>query len=245
MIRPQNISFGDWVIIKSYHPLKLKRILKKVNNHYPIQYLIGHVNFCGTKIIVNKKVLIPRFETELLVDKCLKYFEKSKKKLEVLEIGTGSGCIAISLFKALQAKITAVDISKKALKVAKKNAKLNQAKIHFLYQDILKSKINGDYDLIISNPPYIDLGETVDDKTKYEPKIALYAKQKGLAFYEEIIKKAVGHINPKGLIAFEIGSGQGQKVKSIAERYFDNCEITVEKDFSNKDRYLFIYNSKL
>ncbi len=216
---------------------------EKVLNGYPIQYLIGYVNFYGYKINVNESVLIPRYETELLVEKTIKYINKIfNKKVSILDIGTGSGCISIVLNKEINANLTASDISDKALEIAKYNAKENKANIKFIKSDILND-IKEKFDVIISNPPYIDPNEKIMDMVdKYEPHEALYASNNGLYFYEEILKNAKNNLNDKFIIAFEIGYLQGEKIKSIAELYFKDCKILIEKDYSNRDRYLFIIN---
>ena len=216
---------------------------EKVLNGYPIQYLIGYVNFYGYKINVNKNVLIPRFETELLVDKTIKYIKKVfNDKVNILDIGTGSGCVSIALNKEISSDITACDISDKALEVAKNNAKVNNCKIDFIKSDIYENVTNK-YDVIISNPPYIDKTEKVMEIVdKYEPHEALYASNSGLYFYEEILKDAKKHLNNKFIIAFEIGWWQGNLISSIAKSYFKDSKISIEKDYSGRDRYIFIIN---
>ena len=216
---------------------------RKLLTGYPIQYLIGYVNFYGYKININEDVLIPRYETELLVEKTIKYINNIfNKRVNILDIGTGSGCISIALNKEINANVTAVDISSKALKVARNNAKINNSKVRFIKSDIY-DEINEKYDVIISNPPYIDTKDKVMDIVdKYEPHEALYASNNGLYFYEEIIKNARKYLNDKFIIAFEIGYEQGNSIRSIAESYFKDSKILIEKDYSDKDRYLFIIN---
>ena len=212
-------------------------LLKK----YPIQYLIGYVNFYGYKIYVNKNVLIPRYETELLVEKTIKYAKKMfNEKVNILDLGTGSGAIAVALNKELNSSVTGVDISKKALKIASKNVIDNNCDVELINGNLF-NKIKGTYDIIISNPPYISKDEKIMDCVdKYEPHLALYAKDNGLYFYKEILKKAKKYLNKKYIIAFEIGWWQGELIKNIAKKYFDEKKITIEKDYSGKDRYLFI-----
>ncbi len=208
---------------------------------YPIQYLIGYVNFYGYKINVNKNVLIPRYETEYLVEKTVNYCKKMfDKQIYILDIGTGSGAIAIVLNKELSSNVTASDISEDAIEVAKNNAKENNASINFVNSDIF-SNIKGKYDVIISNPPYIFEDEKIMDSVeKYEPHIALYAKQNGLYFYEEILKNSKKYLNDRFIVAFEIGWWQGNLIFDIAKKYFKDSIITIEKDLSGKDRYIFI-----
>lgn len=221
---------------------KLDEGLKKLEKGYPVQYIVGNVDFFGNIIKVNKNVLIPRFETELLVDKTINYIkEKFKNEIKILDIGTGSGCIAIALKKKINALVNAVDISIEALEVAKENASLNNTEINFFQSDIF-SNVNGKYDVIISNPPYISYDEQIDDIVKNnEPHTALYANNEGLEFYEKILENADKHINVPGLIAFEIGQNQGKKIKALAKKYFPNSIISIEKDLTGKDRYVFLW----
>lgn len=215
----------------------------KLLNGYPIQYLIGYVNFYGYKINVNENVLIPRFETELLVEKTIKYINKMfNKKINILDLGTGSGCISVALYKKLYSNITACDISKSALEMAKNNAKLNNCNINFIKSNLFEN-IKDKFDVIISNPPYISLNEKIMEVVdKYEPHEALYASDNGLYFYKEILKNANKYLNKKFIIAFEIGWWQGNFIKSIAESYFKSSNIIIEKDYTNRDRYIFIIN---
>lgn len=208
---------------------------------YPIQYLIGYVDFYGYKINVNEDVLIPRYETEYLLEKVINISKKIfSDKINILDIGTGSGAISIVLKNELNSNVTACDISKKALNVAINNAKINNSSIKFIESDIF-SNINDKFDIIISNPPYISSDEVIMDSVKkYEPNLALYAPKDGLYFYEEILKDARKYLNDKFIIAFEIGWWQGNLICDIAKRYFSDSVIRIEKDLTDRDRYLFI-----
>lgn len=243
MKRPDNISSCDWKLLQSKYS-NMENVIKKIKQNYPIQYLIGYVDFFDNKIEVNKNVLIPRFETETLVEKTLSYIEKLKlKKSSVLEIGTGSGCISIALKNEIDSlEITAMDISSEALKLAKKNAKSNKVKINFIIKNLFKFNLLNKYDILISNPPYIKMGEKIDPKTDYEPKIALYADETGNNFYEKIFEVALKCLNPKHLITLEIEETQGKELKSMAKKYFPTDKIVIEKDLPGKDRFLFIYS---
>lgn len=245
MNKPSFINKNDWdLLCKKYKEKKLKKIIRKVNKNYPVQYLIGNVSFYGYEIVVNKKVLIPRFETEGLVEKTLEYLKKyDMEESSVLDIGTGSGCISVALKKELPTlSITALDKSNKALSVASLNFKKHKLNINTIHKNILRYKPINKYNLIISNPPYIAYDEKIDPKTKYEPQIALYAKNKGLYYYEHIIKKSKVMLEEKNIIAFEIGETQGKVLKDMAREYYPNAKISVEKDLSSRDRYLFIIN---
>ncbi len=216
---------------------------KLLKDNYPIQYLIGYVNFYGYKINVNKNVLIPRYETEYLVEKTIGYANKIfNKKINVLDLGTGSGCIAIALSKNINSDVIGIDISDKALEVARLNAYKNNINIKFIKNDMLNN-IKDKYDLIISNPPYISKDEVIMEMVdKYEPHEALYAPNNGLYYYESILKNISNNLNNKFLIAFEIGYTQAKDIKDIINKYLNNVNIIVEKDLSGKDRYIFITN---
>lgn len=215
------------------------RLLGKI----PVQYIVGEVDFYGNIIKVNKSVLIPRFETELLVNKTIDYINKLfDKKVYILDIGTGSGCIDVALLKNINCNITSVDISNDALNVAKQNFILNNVDVNLIQSDIF-SNVTNKYDVIISNPPYISVNEPIQDMVKNsEPSIALYADNDGLYFYEQILKDASNYLNNKYLIAFEIGYWQANSIVSMAKHYFKDSIITIEKDYSDKDRYIFIHN---
>lgn len=218
---------------------------KELLNNRPIQYIVGNVNFYGNIIEVNEDVLIPRYETEFLVEKTIslakKYFPQ---KIDILDLGTGSGCIAITLKKHLESNIDALDISNKALSIARKNAQNNNVKINFLNKDIATYQ-EKQYDLITSNPPYISEEEEIMDLVKNnEPHIALYAKDNGLYFYKKIIDNLPLITKEKYLLALEIGYNQAIPITEYAKNKLKDINITVEKDLSNKDRYIFITNIK-
>lgn len=243
MEKPNNVTNNDWKLLKAKYS-NLKKVVKKINKNYPVQYLIGHVNFYGYMINVNKNVLIPRFETETLVEKTINYIKKlNMEHASLIELGTGSGCISIVLKKELEnLNITGLDNSRKALKVAKKNAKLNKADINFIHNDIFKYNPINKYDILISNPPYITSKDKVSESIKYEPASAIYADETGINYYKHIISTCKSYLNEKNLIAFEIGNTQGTELKKLAKEYFPEAKIIVEKDLTNKNRYLFIIN---
>ena len=228
--------------LKKYLPKdKLKQGLQKLKEGKPVQYIVGNVDFYNVNLLVNENVLIPRFETEYLVEKTINYAKKLKEPLDILDIGTGTGAIAISLAKNIFCNVLATDISKKAIEVAKENAKRNNVKINFKQSDILKN-IQGKFDIIISNPPYIAKDEIIDPLVKNnEPHIALYADNNGLYFYEEILKNIKPHLKEKSIIAFEIGMTQSEEVTKIANKYLPKAKIITEKDLTGKNRYIFIF----
>jgi release factor glutamine methyltransferase len=216
----------------------------KLLNNYPIQYLIGYVNFYGNNINVRENVLIPRFETEDLVDRTIKYSKKifGNNKVSILDIGTGSGAIAITLNKELNSLVDAIDISDYAINLATENNRLNNTSVNIIKSDLF-NKVKGKYDIIISNPPYISRDEIIMDKVfNNEPHLALFADDNGLYFYKKILDECSNYLNDKFIIAFEIGMTQGEEISNYAKKIFKDSVVRVEKDLSLKDRFVFIIN---
>ena len=241
-----NIKDSDIEYLKKYlSEDKLEDGIKELKKGIPVQYIIGNVDFYGNKINVNDKVLIPRFETELLVEKSVGYIKKlfdNYRKISVIDIGTGSGCIAISIAKLLDCDVSAVDISNDAIEVAMDNARFNNVDIKFFNSDLF-NEVEGIYDVIISNPPYIRYDEDIMDIVRdNEPNIALYASDNGLYYYKEILGNCSKYLKEKFLICFEIGSMQGNDIKNIALKYLRDINISVEKDYAGLDRFVFIWN---
>ena len=163
-------------------------------------------------------------------------------KLDILDLGTGSGAISIVLGRELNSIVTGVDISEDALNVAKKNAIENKVSINFIKSNMLDS-VEGKYDIVVSNPPYIDIDEKIMDSVKkYEPHLALYAKDNGLYFYKNILSNIKPYLKERFIIAFEIGWWQGALIEKIAQEYFEDSNVLIEKDLTNRDRYIFIIN---
>lgn len=212
--------------------------IEKRKKHIPLQYIINKQNFYGLDLYVNESVLIPRYDTENIVDCIVKDFEGSKD-ISVLDLCTGSGCIAISLKKNGFEKVFALDISDKALEVAKHNAYIHNADITFIKSDLYKELPNDiRFDLIVSNPPYIRTGEIekLDDEVKdFEPKLALDGGKDGLDFYKKILNLSKDFINNNGSLYFEIGYDQAKDVVDLAKKegYYN---IKIIKDLSGKDR---------
>ena len=239
-MKPDLITDTDWKILKEKYPQNINEILKKLESHYPVQYLIGNVEFLNTIINVDERVLIPRFETELLVEKTIKRIKALNiQNPRIIDLGTGSGCIAISLKKNLPCFVTAIDISEQAIELAKENALKNQVEIEYKIENMINTNLEG-YDVIISNPPYVKETESVGEETKYEPQNALFAKNNGLYFYEEILKNISKLSTMPKLVAFEIGMSEGEDIKNLALKYLSTKKILIEKDLTNRDRYIFI-----
>ena len=223
----------------------METAIKELESGIPVQYIVGNVDFYGNTFKVNKNTLIPRFETELLVEKTIKYINKYfNNEIKILDIGTGSGCIAITLNKLLNScDITGIDISSEALEVAKENNIINNTNVKFIESDIF-SNVSDKYDVIISNPPYISYDdiEVMDIVKNNEPHLALYAKDNGLYFYDKIIKDSSKYLNDKFIMAFEIGYKQGKDITKIVNKYYKDINMSVEKDYSGRDRFVFIWN---
>ena len=229
---------SDIEYLKKYYDGDLEEALEKLKKGIPVQYIVGNVDFYGITLKVNNNVLIPRFETEELVSKVIEYAGDFYNP-RIVDIGTGSGAIAIALKKKMLCDIVATDISAAALDVAKENALINEVNIEFLEGNLLEP-LKGKFDIIVSNPPYIAYDEEIMDIVKNnEPHIALYADNNGLYYYEEIFKKISKYLNKKYLIAFEIGSSQGEELKKLAKKYL-NKEAIIEKDMQGRDRFVFI-----
>ena len=211
----------------------------------PIQYLIGYSTFYGYDFIVNPSVLIPRFETEELVENVLYRYDRhfKGKKVKVCDLACGSGCIGITLdLEEKNMEVIATDISKEALEVAKENNKKLGANVTFLEGDMLEPVKNYKFDIFVSNPPYIPNDELVDPLVKdNEPNIALFGGTDGMKFYDIILKGLKPLLNEKALIAFEHGFDKKQEMISLANKYFPNAKVEVLKDLEGKDRMTFIY----
>lgn len=220
-----------------------KESLKALNENKPIQYVIGHVNFYGLQFKVNKNVLIPRFETEELVENIKKYLEsKDLTNPKILDLGCGSGAIGLTLKQFFpNSDVTLTDISEEALKVAEENAKNLGLDANFIKSNWFKNIPIDKYDVIVSNPPYIKIDEEIEEIVKNnEPHLALYGGIDGLDCYRNILKDINNYLKDDYLIAFEIGYLEGKELKNIIENTIPNSKVTIKKDLSNKDRMLFV-----
>ena len=222
---------------------KYKELIKLRLDNNPIQYITKSVNFYGLELYVDNNVLIPRFETEELVDNTIKMLRNKFVNPKVLDLCCGSGAIGLAIKSRIpEADITMSDISKDALKVAEKNKIELNMDAQIIESDLFDN-INTKFDCIVSNPPYIKTNEEIEDIVKNnEPNIALYAGEDGLYFYDKILKNVKNYLNDNFLIAFEIGETQREDVISLANKYLENIEITSMKDLSSRDRMIFITN---
>lgn len=210
----------------------------------PIQYVIGNVNFYGNLFKVNKSVLIPRFETEELVENTMYYIKKYFfGNAKVIDLGTGSGVIGITLKKKIDnLSVTLLDISNDALMVAKENAQSLDADVSFIQSDMWQN-VSDKYDIIISNPPYIRDDEEIESIVKdNEPHLALYGGIDGLDLYRKIRKDLLDHVNDKFLVALEIGDIQKDGVIKIFND-IENVRMICKKDMQNRDRMVFIFKN--
>lgn len=239
MNRQSNIEY-----LKKFYEGNIEEAIKRLDGGEPVQYIVGNVDFYGYLLDVNKDVLIPRRETEELIEMVLKRIHVFHNP-KIGDVGTGSGAIAITLSKKLDINVYASDISNEALKVANRNIKKNNAKVTILSGDMLTPYVDNNIklDVIVSNPPYIKEDEIIEDIVKNnEPHIALYAKNNGLEFYEAILKNANSVLKNKFLIAFEIGQTQGEDIELLARKYLKNISVEIKKDLSGKNRFVFVYN---
>ena len=219
-------------------------IEKHIKEDVPLSHLVGFEYFYDRKYKVTKDVLSPRMETEELIYKVIEYIKvTNKNNFKILDLCTGSGIIAITLKKELEqvsVDIIASDISEEALEVAKENAKSHDATIKFVKSDIFNN-IDDKFDIIVSNPPYIDRKDEVtmqDNVLKYDPHLALFAEEEGMYFYRKIIEQANDYLNENGVMFFEIGYDQKDKIIKLAD--INGYSAEVYKDINDRDRMAFL-----
>ncbi|BCR35435.1 peptide chain release factor N(5)-glutamine methyltransferase [Mariniplasma anaerobium] len=208
----------------------------------PVQHLIGHAYFYGHAFDVSKDVLIPRSETERLVEEVLYLYDTyfDQKEVLVLDLGTGSGCIGITLaLEESHMKVSISDISLDALKIASKNKDKLKADVSIIHSDLFKN-INQKFDIIVSNPPYIPDEEALENIVKKEPDVALFGGQLGVDFYEKILKDIKPFLKENSLIAFEHGYMQKDVIRGFAQKHLKEATIVQKKDLQQKDRFTFI-----
>ena len=231
-----NVIINNANVISTNDEVKIDEIIKDLIANKPIQYILGKANFFNLSFIVNKHVLIPRQETEQLINWILNYEFNS-----VLDIGTGSACIPISLAKNSTANITAIDISSNAIKIAKKNADNYNLNITFLCEDIFKFNPDSKFDLIVSNPPYVlesEMKKMHKNVLNFEPHNALFVEDSDpLIFYNYIAQFAFKYLNSKGALFFEINESFGVEIKLILNK-LDFVNIELKKDLNGKDRMI-------
>ena len=253
--QPKEILLANPEIIlnKKQHKLFCDCI-DRLRAEEPLAYIVGYKYFFDSKFIVNKHTLIPRPETEVLVEKALRIISSvARKSLNILEIGTGTGCISVSILKEIKKKpslyptiqIMATDISEEALKIAEKNAQEILGKSHeinFIKADIIPDDLNEKFDLIISNPPYITKKEYLDlDSSvyKFEPKTALEGGKDGLEVYKKILDRTQTNTTPSGRFIFEINPTTLGKLEELIRPHYLQTSIEVIKDQYNRNRFLY------
>ena len=216
-----------------------QKVEKRIENRIPIQYIIGESYFMGEWFKVTPDVLIPRDETELLVRKGIEIIKQEDLKA-ILDIGTGSGCIACTIAKNTEATVLGVDISSDALRIALDNVtRLGINNRAVFRKSDLYSKIREEekFDMIISNPPYIPIGTELDPEVRHEPREALFAGEDGFEFYRKIVENAPNYLNKGGWLMFELGIGESDLVRDYMEEAFSN--IHTEKDLAGIDRIIY------
>ena len=243
-----DFDFSKWTMYK-YDEIEdiskldtLNEYVKKRLGHMPIQYILNRAYFCGLPLYVNENVLIPRFDTEVLVEEVLKISKKDKSK-RILDICTGSGAIAIALKKLGGfERVDALDISDKALEVAKRNANELDLNINFLKSDMFSSlTCENKYDIIVSNPPYIqsDVVDTLESEVKdFEPRLALDGDADGMKFYKIIAENYEDYLVDNGVLALEIGYDEANDIRAL----FEGKNVVIKKDLANLDRVAIIYS---
>ncbi len=217
---------------------------KYINQNIPVQYLTGKAYFYGYEFNVSSDCLIPRCETEQLVENMLLLYDRNMKgqKVDVVDIGTGSGCISITLAKEeANMNVTACDISEDALNKAKENAKKLGAEVNFLQGDMLEPVMNMKFDILVSNPPYIPTTEVVDPLVKdNEPNVALFGGEDGLKFYHIILDKSRSIMKDKFLMGFEHGYDKSKEIEDLARLYYPDALVYTLKDYQGLDRMTFV-----
>ncbi|MCS3870157.1 release factor glutamine methyltransferase [Chryseobacterium ginsenosidimutans] len=224
---------------------KLLEVISELKTNKPYQQILGETEFYGMKFFVNESVLIPRPETEELLEIAIQKINNSQftsNKLKILDIGTGSGIIPLVLKKYFpQAEVTSIDFSEKALETARKNADFHQLEINFIHGDYLNFDFNQNFEIIISNPPYIGIEEEheiADSVKEFEPKMALFSPTSdALIFYRKIAKDAEKHLNENGLLFLEINQKLGSETLELYVDGFSEAELI--KDLSENDRFIF------
>lgn len=228
------------------HLKQWKKIVADLKTEKPIQYILGETGFCGLRFEVNENTLIPRPETEELVELIIRDEEKGKReagKVKILDIGTGSGCIAVSLAKKIaDAEVFAIDVSENALDTAKRNAEHNNVDVVFLLKNILETDdLETEYDIIVSNPPYVRNLEKAEIKPNvlgYEPHLALFVEDDdALLFYRKIAQLALKNLSPNGKLYFEINQYLGKETVELLERLGFN-DVKLIKDIYGNDRII-------
>lgn len=241
-------SLTDWLqqqheVVPEQEWIWFQQAQEKLRQHYPVQYILGFESFYGYDFQVTEDTLIPRPETELLVERILQRYDE-QTSLKVLDLGTGTGAIAITLKKERpQWQIVATDISSDALSVAKKNAAQLDAEVRFCCGDLFAPLMGESFDLIVSNPPYIaeEERDVMDESVKqFEPSQALFAKHHGLFIYERLAQESPHHLNKKGSLYLEIGYRQGRAVRQLMMDAFPQGEVEVLKDYSDHDRMVIV-----
>ena len=221
-------------------------LVRRREQREPVAYLIGHKEFFGLQFQVNQHVLIPRPETELLVETAFQIFD-SNSKIDIVDVGTGSGCIAVALARHLpRARLLAIDVSSQALYLGQQNARRHHLadRITFLSGAVLEP-LAGSVDLIVSNPPYVShlelaAGSISPEVSRYEPRFALDGGNDGLDVIRQLLPQAKEKLNAGGVLLIEIGSTQGQAVRQLAKNHFPQAGIEIKKDLAGLDRLLVV-----
>ena len=224
---------------------KYKQAILALQEGKPLQYVLGKVNFYGNSFYVDERVLIPRFETEELVENTIQYIKKYfQEQIDVIDLGCGTGVIGFTLEKKVSTRsVDLIDISKEALEVTQINKNNLGSKANIIQNDMLEG-ITKKYDVIISNPPYIRNDEEIEEIVKEnEPHLALYAGEDGLDCYRKITGHLKQNMKDRCLIAFEIGNNQKEQITELIEETLENVKVEIKQDLSGRDRMVFIFKN--
>ncbi len=224
---------------------KFAKLIKLRLQNWPVAYLRKNKDFFGLNFIVNKHTLIPRPDSELLVEEALKFLNNSALRAElestkILDMGTGSGCLIISLAKNSQAKFFASDIKKAALKVARLNARKHQVKITFYLSNLFKKIPEQKFTLILANLPYLNKDQMREPSISREPKSALFSQNNGLKHYEKFLQQVKNYLAEKYLILLEIDPQQSEAIKTLSKKYLPESQVDILPDINKLDRVVKI-----
>lgn len=220
--------------------IRFSRLVTRRQKREPIAYILGHKEFFGLEFTVNKQVLVPRPETELLVEEVIRLLS-GKTHPKIIDIGVGSGAIAVALKHSLpKAKVYGTDYSRKALEVARKNARKQKTAITFKYGSLLSPFPKVQFDCIVSNPPYLTSQELKNPDLHFEPRAALFGGRGGIEVYKKLLSEVPAHLIPGGSMFLEIGSTQSKSLISLVKKVLPNAWIQIKKDLAQRDRILIV-----
>lgn len=219
---------------------KFAKLIALRLQHWPLAYLRKNKDFFGLNFIVNRHTLIPRPDSELLVEEALKYLKDASQKPKILDMGTGSGCLIISLAKNTMGEFFASDLKKSALKIAKLNARKNKVKINFILSNLFTKIPEQNFDLILANLPYLTQKQMSEPSIKKEPRSALVSGLDGLDHYRKFFLQVTKYLNKKFCILLEMDPSQAIELKNLSQQYFPQSKIEILSDLNQQNRLIKI-----